>query len=324
AIYVLARNSGEGSDRKLEGGDYYLTDEEAYNLTLLGQKFENVIVVINAGGIIDTNFFNGKGGYDADDAYNRGQIEGLDALVLMSQAGQNGGYALVEVLNGTVTPSGKLTDTWAINYEDYPSAEGFSYLDGNTYEEYYTDDIYVGYRYFDTFGVDVAYPFGYGGSYTSFTIDVTDVTASADKVTVTADVTNTGSVTGQEVVEVYFSAPDGSIDKPYQELAGYKKVEVEPGETRTVKISFDTADMSSYDESSDEYVLEAGKYIIRVGNSSRNTVQAATINLNADVVTEICTNLLGLTKDDMQAGTYDADAGYILNYEDPATHKNPT
>ncbi|MBM6871930.1 fibronectin type III-like domain-contianing protein, partial [Pseudoflavonifractor phocaeensis] len=324
AIYVLARNSGEGSDRKLEGGDYYLTDEEAYNLTLLGQKFENVIVVINAGGIIDTNFFNGKGGYDADDAYNRGQIEGLDALVLMSQAGQNGGYALVEVLNGTVTPSGKLTDTWAIDYADYPSAEGFSYLDGNTYEEYYTDDIYVGYRYFDTFGLDVAYPFGYGLSYTNFEIDVTDVTADADTITVTADVTNTGDVAGQEVVEVYFSAPAGSIDKPYQELAGYQKVAVAAGKTESVTVTFATADMSSYDENNEQYVLEDGDYVIRVGNSSRNTVVAATINLNADVVTEEAANLLGLTKDDMQAGTYDADAGYILNYEDPATHKNPT
>lgn len=305
AVYVLARNSGEGSDRNAAKGDYYLSDNEKANLTMLGQKFENVIVVLNTGGILDTNFYNGKGGYGADDEFNRGKIEGLDALLLMSQAGQNGGHAVVEVLNGTVNPSGKLTDTWAVDFTDYPSSAAFSHLDGETLEEIYTDDIYVGYRYFDTFGKEVAYEFGYGDSYTDFDIDVKSVTADEEKVTVVADVTNTGSTDGKEVVEVYFSAPEGSLDKPYQELAGYKKVSVKAGATKTAVITFDTADMSSYDEKKEAYVMEDGTYTIRVGNSSRNTVEAAALTLNKDVVTEECRNNLGLTKDGMQSGDYE-------------------
>ncbi len=311
AVYVLARNSGEGSDRKAAKGDYYLSDNEAANLAMLGQKFENVIVVLNTGGIIDTNFYNGKGGHGADDELNRGKIEGLDALLLMSQAGQNGGHAVVEVLNGTVNPSGKLTDTWAVEYTDYPSAEGFSSNDEETLEEYYTDDIYVGYRYFDTFGKDVAYEFGYGSSYTDFAINVTGVTADENTVTVKAAVTNTGSTAGKEVVEVYFSAPEGSLDKPFQELAAYQKVKVDAGATKNVTITFDTKDMSSYDESKDAYVMEDGTYTIRVGNSSRNTVEAAELTLDADVITEQCQNNLGVTREQLQKGTY--EEGIVLN-----------
>ena len=233
----------------------------------------------------------------------------------MSQAGQRGGAALVSVLNGTVNPSGKLTDSWAVNIEDYPSTAGFSNLDDNVAEEYYTDDIYVGYRYFDTFGVDVAYPFGYGASYTNFEIAVDEVTADAGKVTVTASVTNTGAVDGKEVVEVYFSAPAVELEKPFQELAGFKKVAVAAGATEQVTISFATADMSSYDEAKEAYILEAGDYIIRVGNSSRNTIAAATITLDAEAVTEVAYNQLGLTKAAMKAGSYDAEAGYVLNNE---------
>ena len=310
AVYVLARNSGEGKDRTATKGDYYLTDNEKANLTLLGQKFENVIVVLNVGGIVDTNFFNGKGGYAADDSLNRGQITGLDSLLLMSQAGMNGGAALVQVLNGTYNPSGKLTDTWALDYNDYPSSSGFSKNNSNTNEELYTEDIFVGYRYFDTFGKQVAYEFGYGSSYTNFSINVDSVTATADKVTVNATVTNAGSVSGKEVVEVYFSAPAGTLEKPYQELAGYKKVSVDAGKSQSVTISFDTKDMSSYSENKEAYILEAGDYTIRVGNSSRNTVEAAKITLNSDVTTELCENQLGLTKDSMEAGTYSAD--YVM------------
>ena len=324
AIYVLARNSGEGADRKAEKGDYYLTDNEAANLKLLGQKFKNVVVVLNTGGIVDTNFFNGKGGYAANDSLNRSKIEGLDSLVLMSQAGMNGGRALVQILNGEVNPSGKLTDTWAVDYNDYPSSAAFSWNDAvhkdgetkeesnaantaATAEEVYNDDIYVGYRFFDTFGKKVAYEFGYGESYTDFDIKVKTVKADAENVSVVAEVKNTGKVTGKEVVEVYFSAPEGSLDKPYQELAAYQKVEVKAGETKEVTLSFDTDDMASYDENNEQYVLEDGTYKIRVGNSSRNTVEAADIKLDKDVVTEKAENALGMTKDKMQAGTYTAD-----------------
>ena len=279
AIYVIARNSGEGSDRSAGKGDYLLSDDEEANLKLLGQNFENVVVVLNVGGIIDTKFFD--------------EIDGLDSMLLMSQAGMTGGDALVEVLNGTVNPSGKLTDTWPVNFDDNPSSEGFANQDGNTAQELYNDDIFVGYRYYDTFGVDVSYPFGYGGSYTSFAMSTKSVKADKDKVTVQVKVKNTGTVSGKEVAEVYFSAPDGELDKPYQELAGYAKTdELAPGESQILTISFDTKEMGSYDTDKAAYVMEDGDYIIRVGNSSRNTHVAAKLNVTEDTITEQYSNLM--------------------------------
>lgn len=279
AVYVISRNSGEFADRKAAAGDYFLSEDEQANLTLLGETFDKVIVVLNVGGVIDTKFFK--------------EIPGLDAMLLMSQAGMTGGDALVEVLNGTVNPSGKLTDTWPVNFDDNPSSATFADRDGNTNQEVYNDDIFVGYRYYDTFGVDVAYEFGYGDSYTDFEITTDSVKADKDKVTVTATVKNTGSVSGKEVVEVYFSAPDGSIDKPYQELAAYAKTdELAPGAKQTLTISFDTKEMSSYDTEKAAYVMEDGNYVIRVGNSSRNTHVAAKLNLAADVITEQYSNLM--------------------------------
>jgi beta-glucosidase len=279
AIYVIARNSGEGSDRSAGKGDYLLSEDEEANLALLGEKFSNVIVVLNVGGVIDTKFFD--------------EIDGLDSMLLMSQAGMTGGDAVVEVLNGTVNPSGKLTDTWPLNLSDNPSTAGFADLDGNTSQEVYNDDIYVGYRYYDTFDVEVSYPFGYGLSYTDFTITTDSVEADQDKVVVTATVKNVGEVSGKEVVEVYFSAPTGSIEKPYQELAGYAKTdELQPGESQTLTISYDTTEMGSYDESRAAYVMEKGSYLIRVGNSSRNTHIAAKLCLTDEVITEQYSNLM--------------------------------
>ena len=279
AIYVIARNSGEGSDRSAAAGDYLLSADEEANLALLGETFENVIVVLNVGGIIDTKFFK--------------EINGLDSMLLMSQAGMTGGDAVVEVLNGTVNPSGKLTDTWPVNFDDNPSSAGFANQDGNNAQELYNDDIFVGYRYYDTFGVEVAYPFGYGGSYTDFTIRTDSVAADKDKVTVKATVKNVGSVSGKEVVEVYFSAPEGKLDKPYQELAGYAKTdELAPGESQTLTISFDTIEMGSYDADLAAYVMEDGDYIIRVGNSSRNTHVAGKLAVAEDVITEQYSNLM--------------------------------
>lgn len=324
AIYVLTRNSGEGADRTATEGDYYLLDSEYANLTLLASKFDKVIVLLNVGGIIDTNFYNGLAADTEDNALNRNKIEGLDALVLMSQGGQNSGPAIVQNLNGEVNFSGKLTDTWAVNYEDYPGAETIANTDGNTLEEVYDESIYVGYRKFDSFNLPVAYAFGYGDSYTDFSITVDKVKADASQVTVTATVKNTGAVAGKEVVEVYFSAPAGTIDKPYQELAGYAKTgELAPGKSQTVTVTYDTADMSSYDEAKAAYVLEDGNYLVRVGNSSRNTEVAATIKLDKDVITEQCQNNLDLTKADMENGT--AKYGVFLSYEDgKATYNVPT
>ncbi|HEX2985367.1 MAG TPA: glycoside hydrolase family 3 C-terminal domain-containing protein [Caproiciproducens sp.] len=280
AIYVIARNSGEGADRDSGKGDYLLTDNEYNNLKKLGAGFKNVIVLLNVGGVIDTKFFQ--------------EIPGLDALLLISQPGMEAGNAVADVLTGAVTPSGKLTDTWAKNYSDYSSSVTFSSNDRNVQQEEYKEGIYVGYRYFDTFNVTPQYEFGYGKSYTTFSTSIDSVTANANKVTVQATVTNTGTTySGKEVVQVYFSAPKGSLEKPYQELAGYAKTDLlAPGQKQTLTISYNTTEMSSYDESTASYIMEKGDYLIRVGNSSRNTHVGAVVRLGDTAVTEKLSNLL--------------------------------
>ena len=208
AIYVISRNAGEGADRsqktktgasldgeEFEVGDYELTELERKNLELVGKSFEHVVVVLNVGGVIDTKFMD--------------EIEGLNALLHMSQAGQEAGAALVDVVTGKTTPSGKLTSTWAKQYSDYPASATFAQNDGDSATEIYKEGIYVGYRYFDTFGIEPAYGFGYGLSYTDFDTQVVSVEADEEKVNVTVSVTNTGDTyAGKEVVQVYYSAPD--------------------------------------------------------------------------------------------------------------------
>ncbi|WP_285571931.1 glycoside hydrolase family 3 N-terminal domain-containing protein [Streptomyces sp. RTGN2] len=293
AVFVLARNSGEGADRSSGPGDYQLTPTERANLKLLGQTYKRVVVVLNTGSVVDTSFFPQIN----DEVKNAPGGQALDALLLMSQAGQESGSALAEVLNGTVTPSGKLTDTWASAYSYYPAASTFAKNDGDSLLEQYTEGIYVGYRYFDSLygkidpadpaGV-VNYPFGYGQSYTSFDIKAQQVKADARTVKVTAKVTNTGrSHSGKEVVQVYVSAPQTGLDKAYQQLTGYAKTDnLAPGQSQTVTISFDTTSLAAYDESRAAYVLDAGDYVVRVGNSSRDTHVAARLNLAKTVVTE--------------------------------------
>lgn len=279
AIYVIARNSGEGDDRTIAKGDYYLYDSERITLEKIAKSYGKVIVLLNVGGVIDTKFY---------DEINGAVPNGLDAMLLMSQGGQNVGTALVQILQGQVNPSGKLSDTWAENYEDYPASSRIGNNDGDALEEDYNEDIYVGYRYFDTFGKTPAYAFGYGMSYTSFDTNVLSVTADKDQVSVKVKVTNTGNTyAGKEVVQVYFSAPDGTLEKPYQELAGYAKTEtLKPGESQTMTISYKTTEMSSYSEAAAAYIMEDGNYVIRVGNSSRNTHPAAVLTLGQDVLTE--------------------------------------
>lgn len=285
AIYVIARNSGEGEDRTVAKGDYYLTDTEEKNLKKLAKNFEKTIVVLNVGGVIDTKFF-----YD---------IEGLDGLLLMSQAGMEGGSALVNILNGTVTPSGKLADTWPAYYEDYPNAATFGENDGNVEQEDYTEGIYVGYRYFDTFDIEPAYEFGYGKSYTDFEITTEAIAIEEDMIAVTITVKNTGDeYSGKEVAEIYFSAPDGELEKPYQELAAFGKTdELEPGASQRMTITFPITEMSSYSEERAAYILEAGDYLIRVGNSSRNTKVEAVIHLDQTVITEQLSNQMNVDHD---------------------------
>lgn len=273
AIYVISRNSGEGKDRRAEKGDYYLSDRELQNIRFMTEHYKNCIVLLNVGGVIDLTALKA--------------IEGVQAIMLVGQTGNMGGYAVADVLTAKTIPSGKLTDTWARSYEDYPSSATFSHRDGNLDDEYYSDGIYVGYRYFDTFGVMPLYCFGYGKSYTEFEIKTMNVTADEKQVQVEVEVTNIGDkYPGKEVVQVYYSAPDGIMEKPTQELAGFAKTKLlAPGEKDVVTITFATIDMASFDAYDAAWVMEEGEYTIRVGNSSRNTEAVAVIDLDEQVTT---------------------------------------
>ena len=273
AIYVISRNSGEGKDRRAEKGDYYLSDRELQNIRFMTEHYKNCIVLLNVGGVIDLTSLKA--------------IEGVQAIMLVGQTGNMGGYAVADVLTAKTIPSGKLTDTWAKSYEDYPSSATFSHRDGNLDDEYYSDGIYVGYRYFDTFGVMPLYCFGYGKSYTEFEMKTMNVTADEKQVQVEVEVTNIGDkYPGKEVVQVYYSAPDGIMEKPTQELAGFAKTKLlAPGEKDVVTITFATTDMASFDAYDTAWVMEEGEYTIRVGNSSRNTEAVAVIDLDEQVTT---------------------------------------
>ena len=279
AVYVISRTSGEGADRFNKRGDYLLYDEEKEQLALLGKTYGKLILVLNIGGLIDMSEIKA--------------IPGISAVLLMNQLGNIGGNVLADVLLGNVNPSAKLTDTWAKQYSDYPSSEGFSHNDGDVNDEYYTEGIYVGYRYFDTFGVEPLYPFGYGKSYTDFSVTPGEVRVENGLVKLTVIVKNTGAVyAGKEVVQVYYSAPAGKLPKPYQELAAFAKTKLlAPGESETLALSFPVKDMASYCEACAAWVLEAGEYVIRVGTDSRSTQPAAVLTLAQTVQTTVLKNL---------------------------------
>ena len=284
AIYVLGRNSGEGSDRYAEEGDYELTQAEVALLTALGRSYKKVIVLLNLGGVIN--------------AATLKAIPGISAMLLISQSGNMGGHIVADVLLGKSIPSGRLTDTWAEKYMDYPSSATFSHNNGNWNDEYYTDGIFVGYRYFDTFNVKPLYPFGYGLNYTTFTMETLGASADEKQVSVTVKVTNTGAFSGREVVQVYGSAPRAGLEKPMQVLCGFGKTRLlQPGQCQELKVSFDLTNVESYDPAKAAYVLEAGEYVIRVGVNSRNTHVAALVRLDETVETKKVKNICPLDEE---------------------------
>lgn len=263
AIYVLSRIAGEGSDRTADKGDYYLSDDEYQILADICAYYKNVIVLINAGAQVDLSFMD--------------EFENIKALLVIVQPGMEGGNAVADILSGKANPSGKLADTWAYEYEDYPNSEKFSHNNGNVQTELYEEGIYVGYRYFDTFEVPVRYGFGYGLSYTDFEIsNYRLVKISAEKISISASVKNTGKVSGKEVVQVYASLPGGTLEKEAHRLAAYAKTaELKPGETEEVTMEVTVDALTSYDEESAAWILEKGFYGIWIGNSLavRNSVE---------------------------------------------------
>lgn len=250
AIYVIARNSGEGNDRRTIKGDIYLSDREVKDINYLNSKFEKFMLVLNVGGVVDLS-----------------KVQDVENILYISQLGVVTGDILPRILLGTVNPSGKLTTTWA-DIEEYPFFNEF----GDLHDTCYKEGVYVGYRYFDSAKKEVRYPFGFGLSYTSFEIENVGNSFEYPYVKITAKVKNTGKFAGKEVVQAYLSAPQTNLAKPYQSLAGFKKTSLlQPGEEEVITIEFDIRDSSSYDESSEMYFLDKGNFIVRLGNSSRNT-----------------------------------------------------
>lgn len=256
AVIVISRFSAEGTDRRPVGGDYYLSDNEIQLINNVSFMFKKVIAVFNTGAVTDCELL-------AENSHIQG-------ILYSWQAGMEGGLAIADVLCGDVNPSGKLPDTVLKSYDYYPSkndfSESFEYVN-------YTEDIYVGYRYFETVpGMfeHVRYPFGFGLSYTKFNVSGIVCGESDGIITLAFNVTNTGKCCGREVVQIYFSAPCGKLGKPARQLISFKKSRLlSPGETETCAVSFKVSDMASYDDtgkvSKSSYVLEKGLYAFYVG-----------------------------------------------------------
>ena len=280
AFYIISRTAGESADRKCEKGDYYLSDEELQVLDGVCKYYDNVVLVLNSGGIIDLGF---------KDCYSS-----IKAVIQMGQCGMESGNAFADVVSGKVTFGGHLTDTWAFRYEDYPNATTFSYMDGNVHKEYYKEGIYVGYRYFDTFDIPVRYCFGHGLSYTDFETKLTNIVYKAgnlDKsgeIRVSVEVRNVGErYAGKEVVQIYASCPQNKIKKEFRRLVAFAKTKpLEPGECQKIELSILLKGLSSYCEEKSAWIMEEGMYGIWIGNSLEHAKVEASIELDKTVILE--------------------------------------
>ena len=262
-IYVLSRNSGEGDDRKAEKGDVFLTDSETRDILKLNSLYGKFMLVLNTGGPVDL-----------------GALGEVKNILLLSQLGVGTGSALADILLGRQNPSGKLATTWA-EWDDYQKIGTFGGNDDTDYRE----GIYVGYRYFDSIGKAPTFPFGFGLSYTAFSLEPYPVEEKGGLLTIPVRVKNTGRHTGKEVVQIYVSAPQGKLGKPYQDLAAFEKtMALEPGESQNISITFDIRDIASFSEELSAYVLEKGSYVIRMGSSSVSTVPVAVMELDDDAI----------------------------------------
>lgn len=277
AIVVIGRAAGEDRENKLEQGSYYLTDTEIKMLDLVTAHFNKVTVIMNCGNIVDM-------------AWTEKYGDKITALVYAWQCGMESGNALSNVLMGKTTPSGKLPCTIARNYEDYSSSANFGGKDYNNYEE----DIFVGYRYFETFCRDkVLYPFGFGLSYTDFEIKPVSFERKDDTFYITADVKNVGNVSGKEIVQLYVKAPQGELSKAERSLVAFGKTNaLAPDESESIHFEFSLYDISSFDDCSKSshkyaYVIESGEYTFYIGNSVRTDMKAGSVQLEDMVVEQL-------------------------------------
>jgi len=272
AVYVLGRISGEGTDRKPIKGDLYLTDTERKMIVDLAKGFKKFMLVLNTGGPVDLS-----------------GLDEVENILILSQLGVNTSNTLVDVITGAKYPSGKLATTWT-KYEDYQTIGNFAQQDDTDYKE----GIYVGYRYFDTVNADVMYPFGFGLGYTDFEFDVKSAKLSGETFEVKTNVKNIGKFKGKEVMELYLSKPNTSLDEPYQVLVNFAKTkELKPNQKQTVTIKFKLSDVASYDTKTATYILDKGDYVVRVGNSSRNTKPCGVIKVKSRIDVRKVQNKLG-------------------------------
>ena len=274
-VYVISRISGEGKDRRLEKGDYYLSEREEKDILFLNSRSVPIVLLINAGGPVELT-----------DILEKAQW--IKGILNISQLGQEGGNAVADILFGEFTPSGKLTTTWTKRYDDCPAAEEFGYLNGNLETEEYAEGIYVGYRYFDSFGIEPLFSFGYGLSYTEFDIRLCGINTASKGVTVTVEVENTGTTySGKEVVQIYASLPQDGSRKEFRRLVGYEKTEeLKPGEKEMLNIVLPAKAFASFLEEQQEWRIQAGAYGIWIGNSLSEAKLSAGVKVSADVMME--------------------------------------
>lgn len=284
AIYVIARQAGESADRRLEKGDYYLADVEEANIRTLAEHYEKVLLVINCGGILDLSILD--------------EVPGIGAVLHFAQGGEEGGNAFADIVSGKATPSGKLTDTWAIDYYDYPCAEEFGIL-GDVLQQNYREGIYVGYRWFDANKIEPRWPFGFGLSYADFEITVQNTQIVGTMVTVTACVRNISSCySGKDVVQLYLAKPEGKLHKEHKALAAFRKTGLlAPGQEEICTLQIDLQECASYDEETACKLLEQGEYGVFIGSDSRKNALCAVLTLEKTVVTEKLTNILPISKE---------------------------
>ena len=307
AIVIIARTAGEDKDNTLEKGAFMLTDIETDMLRLVRENFQKMVVLLNVGGLIDMSFLD---------------TISPDACMYVWQGGMVGGYGVVDVLVGDVSPSGKLTDTIAYDIKDYPAYDNF----GGEERNFYAEDIYVGYRYFETFAKDkVRYPFGYGLSYTDFKIGVKHASLDFEKgvANICVKVTNTGKRLGKEVVQVYGEMPQGRLGKPSRVLIDFAKTkELVPGLSDELKFEIPLDRMASFDDSGATghrncYVLEAGDYTIHVGNSIRNTTECLFFELAETVeLQKLQEALAPYEKFDRMKPFCDENGRMLIEYEE--------
>ena len=303
AIVIIGRTAGEDKDAGLKEGSYLLTKIEEDMMTKVTAQFKKVIVLLNVGAVIDMSFI---------DKYNPA------AVMYIWQGGMNGGDGVVDLLTGKVTPSGKLSDTIAYKIEDYPSDKNF----GGTVRNLYQEDIYIGYRYFETFNKDaVRYSFGYGLSYTTFAIEAKTASATEKELKLDVTVKNTGAYPGKETVQLYVEAPQGKLGKASRSLCAFKKSDViQPGKEQTLSFVIPMADVASYDDSGatghkSAFVLEAGSYNFYAGSDVRSAQKVAAVEIKDTIVTKQLSQVLAPTMEYTRMKPVLENGAYKVEYE---------